>query len=218
MATMENMIRNINRQLEQHARIFGVDSETYKELVLDVERAMGKANYTQRNGAVGYSRSIPMPYKYDDVLKASNMVKGQNTAAAKWSRGYEEAKWQGIEEKDVASYIKLQDEVNKNHEAIYNYLKEEMGDSFYSSDYRKGFHSSFFPEGDESYKESTLKHLMNTSDYKNLEGVENLIRRVKAKKEKMKEEIAAEAEKTRGGKVTKREAEQLKNRGKRGRK
>lgn len=218
MATMENMIRNINRQLEQYARIFGTDSEVYKDLVLDIERAMGKGNYTQRNGAVGYSRSIPMPYKYDDVLKASKYVKGKNTAAAKWSKGYEEAKRQGIDEKDVARYIRLQDEVNKNHEAIYNYMKEEMGDEFYSSDYRKGFHASFFPEGDESYKESTLKHLMNTTDYRTLEGVENLIRRVKAKKEKMKEEIANEAEKTRGGKVTAKEAEQLKNRGKRGRK
>jgi hypothetical protein len=218
MATMENMIRNINRQLEQHAHIFGTDSETYKELVLDIERAMGKANYKQRNGAVGYSRSIPMPYKYDDVLKASKYVKGKNTATAKWSRGYEEAKRQGIDEKDVARYIRLQDEVNKNHEAIYNYMKEEMGDAFYSSDYRKGFHSSFYPEGDESFKESTLKHLMRTSDYKKLEEVEKLIKRVKVKKDKMKDEIRDEAEKTRGGKVTKKEAEQLKNRGKRGRK
>jgi hypothetical protein len=218
MASMESMLRNINRQLEAHARIFGTDSETYKELVLGIERAMGKANYTQRNGAVGYSRSIPMPYKYDDVLKASKYVKGKNTAAAKWSRGYEEAKRQGIEEKDVTRYIRLQDEVNKNHEAIYNYMKEETGDSFYSSDYRKGFHASFLPEGDESYKESTLKHLMNNSNYKTLEDVENLIRRVKAKKEKMKEEIANEAEKTRGGKVTKKEAEQLRNRRKKGRK
>lgn len=218
MPTMENMIRNINRQLEQHARIFGTDSETYKELVLDVERAMGKANYTQSNGAVGYSRSIPMPYKYDDVVKANNRVKGENTAAAKWSKGYEEAKRQGIDEKDVARYIVLQDEVNKNHEAIYRYMKEEMGDSFYSSDYRKDFHDSFFPGGEESYKESTLKHLMNSTDYKSLDEVEKLIKRVKAKKEKMKEEIANEAEKTRGGKVTAKEAEQLKNRGKRGRK
>lgn len=218
MATMENMIRNINRQLEQHARIFGTDSETYKELVLDIERAMGKANYTQRNGAVGYSRSIPMPYKYDDVVKANNRVKGENTAAAKWSKGYEEAMRQGIDEKDVARYIRLQDEVNKNQEAIYQYMKEEMGDSFYSSDYRKGFNDSFFPGGEESYKESTLKHLMTKSNYKTLEEVENLIRRVKAKKDKMKEEIADEAEKTRGGKVTAKEAEQLKNRGKRGRK
>ena len=215
---MESMLRNINRQLEQYARIFGTDSETYKELVLDIERAIGKGNYTQRNGAVGYSRSIPMPYKYDDVLKASKYVKGKNTAAAKWSRGYEEAKRQGVEEKDVARYIKLQDEVNKNHEAIYNYMKEEMGDSFWSSDYRKGFHASFYPEGDESYKESTLKHLMRTTDYTNLEGVEKLIKRVKAKKEKMKEEIAEGAEKTRGGKVTAKEAEQLRNRRKKGRK
>jgi hypothetical protein len=186
--------------------------------VLNIERAMGKANYTQRNGAAGYSRSIPMPYKYEDVLKASKYVKGKNTAAAKWSKGYEEAKRQGIEEKDVTRYIGLQDEVNKNHEAIYNYMKEEMGDSFWSSDYRKGFHASFYPEGDESYKESTLKHLMRTTDYKDIEGVEKLIKRVKAKKEKMKEEIANEAEKTRGGKVTKKEAEQLRNRRKKGRK
>lgn len=204
MATMENMIRNINRQLEQHARTFGTDSNIYKELVHAIERKMGKANYTQRSGAVGYSRSIPMPYKYDDVQAANNLVKGAGTAASKWSKWYKDAKKLNIDDKDINRFIRLSQEVRENHEAIYNYLKHEMGDAFYSSEYVKGYHDSF--------KDSDIQHLMKTTEYTTLEEVEKLIRKAKAKAEKIKEEIEREAQKTKGRKMTKKEAEQFRKR------
>lgn len=204
MATMENMIRNINRQLEQHARTFGTDSKIYKDLVHAIERKMGKANYTQRNGAVGYSRSIPMQYKFDEVKAANDLVKGAGTAAMKWNRFYKEAREMGVDDKDISRYIRLLDEVNNNIEAIYNYIKQELGDAFYSSEYAKGYHDAF--------KESTLKHLMRTTEYNTLEEVEKLIRQAKAKAEKIKEDIEREAQKTKGGKMTKKEAEQFKKR------
>ena len=201
MASMESMLRNINRQLEQHARTFGTDSNIYKDLVHAIERKMGKANYTQRNGAVGYSRSIPMQYKFDEVKAANDLVKGAGTASMKWNKWYKDAKELNIDDKDINRFIRLSQEVRKNQEAIYNYLKQEMGDAFYSSEYVKGYHNSF--------KDSDIQHLMKTTNYTTLEEVEKLIRQAKAKAEKIKEEIEREAQKTKGGKMTKKEAEQF---------
>lgn len=206
MASMESMLRSINRQLEAHARIFGTDSETYKAFVLSIERIMGKANYTQRNGAVGYSRAIPMQYKYEDVQKANEAVKGKNTAARKWSDLYNETRQYDIPDKDIKRYIRLKEEVDKNQEAIYGYIKEEMRDNFYGSEYERGYHDSFFSD------KSALYHTMKTTEYNSLEEIERLIKKAKSRTAEMNEYIEKQAAKTRGGKMTKREAEQLKKR------
>lgn len=206
MPTMESMLRSINRQLEAHARIFGTDSETYKDFILSIERIMGKANYTQRNGAVGYSRAIPMQYKYEDVQKANEAVKGKNTAARKWSDLYNEAKQYNIPDKDIKTYIRLKEEVDKHYQAIYDYMKEDMGGTFYSSDFAKGYHDSYLAD------KSAMNHIMQTTEYNSLEEVKKLINNVKARQATMNAEIEREAKKTKGGKVTKKEAEQLKRR------
>lgn len=190
------MIRNINRQLEAHARIFGLDSETYKDFVHDIETSLGKANYTQRNGAVGYSRSIPMPYKYEDVQRANEKSKGKNTAAAKWSKAAQEA---GTTDKeDVSRYNKIKEELEKNFEAIYQYMQEEL-DDFYSSEF-----SRLNPD---TFDDSILKHTMKTTKYKDLEQIEKLIERAKRKAENIKKGIEEEADKTNGGRLTKKEIE-----------
>lgn len=203
MASMESMLRNINRQLEQHARIFGQDSETYKNFVHDIERELGKANYTQRSGAVGYSRSIPMTYKYEDVKRANEKSKGQNTAAAKWSKAAFEAaenitEDEVLTEKDVLRYQKIKEELERNFELIYQYMQEEF-DDFYSEDF-----SRLNPD---TFDDSILKHTMKTTKYNTLEEVEKLIRKAKRKAQNVKKEIKQEAQKTKGAKLTKKEIE-----------
>lgn len=209
---MESMLRNINRQLEQHARIFGTDSETYKSFVHEIEREMGKANYTQRSGAVGYSRSVPMPYKFEDVQRANNKAKGDNTAAAKWSKAAQESTGKPVSQitKDDLKKIKkdeikklnnLKEEIEKNFESIYNYMKEELSDEFYSAKF-----SRLNPD---TFDDSILKHIQKTTKYKTVDEIKKLIQKAKQRTEKLKKEIEEEAAKTNGGKMTKKEISRI---------
>lgn len=211
MASMESMLRNINRQLEAHARIFGTDSETYKSFVHEIERELGKANYTQRNGAAGYSRSIPMPYKYEDVQRANEKSKGKNTAAAKWSKAAQESTGkpvsqikkedlEKIKKEEIKKLNDLKEEIEKNFEAIYNYMKEES-DDFYSS--------MFSRVNPDTFDDSILKHIQKTTKYKTIDEIEKLIKKSKQRTEKLKKEIEEEAAKTNGGKMTKKEINRI---------
>lgn len=212
MASIESMLRNINRQLESHARIFGTDSEIYKTFVHDIERELGKANYTQRNGAVGYSRSIPMPYKYEDVQRANEKSKGKNTAAAKWSKAAQESTGKSasqitkkdlekIKKEDIKKLNDLKEEIENNFDSIYQYMKDEYADEFYSS--------SFSRVNPDTFDDSILKHIQKTTKYKTIEEIEKMIRKAKQRTEKMKKEIEEEAAKTNGGKLTKKEINRI---------
>ena len=77
-------------------------------------------------------------------------------------------------------------------------MQEEF-DDFYSSDF-----SRLSPD---TFDDSILKHTMNTTKYKTLDEIEKLIERAKKKAENIKRGIEEEAEKTKGGKMTKKEVE-----------
>lgn len=210
---MESMIRNINRQLEQHKRLFGADSETYKDFVFQIEKEIGKANYVQKNGAVGYSRSIPMRYDFDSVRKANDLAKGKNTASYKYSQQIIEAMQEGaFEDNDprkqkeiVRIRSDLKTSVNNNFEAIYNHVRDELGGEFYKTDFPKNLR--------EHFDEDILTHIMKTTKYRTYKQIKELLKKSKEAKEKADKEAKKEAEKTRGGKLTKKEAEFLRKKG-----
>lgn len=201
MASMESMLRNINRQLEQHARIFGTDSETYKDYVQSIERHLGKANYTQRSGAVGYSRSIPMTYKFEDVQRANELAKGKNTAASKWSRGAENAMEQGIPIKKATDYMKLKDEVEKNFQAIYDLMQEEYASNFYKS--------GFSRLSNQTFDDDILTHIAKNTQYKTMDEIKEMLRKAKRRDEERRAEIEKEAEKTPTQHLTKKEVDRI---------
>lgn len=201
MATMESMIRSINRQLEAHARTFGTDSEIYKDYVQSIERELGKANYTQRSGAVGYSRAIPMQYRYEDVQRANELAKGKNTAAYKWSEGAKNAQKQGIPLDKATEYMKLKEEAEKNFQAIYDLMQEEYASNFYKS--------GFSRLSNETFDDDILQHIMKNTQYKNMEKIREMIDKAKLRDTERRAEIEKEAAKTPTQHLTKKEINKM---------
>lgn len=192
MATMESMLRNINRQLEAHARMFGTESEIYQDYVRDIESIMGKANYTQRSGAVGYSRRIPMTYKFEDVEKANRKAKGKNTAAAKYSKAYLEYqkanKQDTVTKEEVSKYLKVKESLDKHFDLIYEYLQEANPD-FYDTDFAKGIKGAWDDD-------KIIEHIMKKSSLDTFDKILQAIKEQKEKRDKEKEEAEEKAEGT----------------------
>ena len=180
----------------------------------EIEKEIGKANYVQKNGAVGYSRSIPMQYDFDSVRKANELAKGKNTASYKYSKQLVEAMQEGAFEDDdpqkqreiVKIRSDLKTAVNNNFEAIYNFIRDELSDeSFYKTDFPKDLR--------EHFDDDILTHIMKTTKYKTYKQIKELLKKSKEAKEKADEEAKKEAEKSRIGKLTKKEAEFLRKKG-----
>lgn len=200
----QSAIRTINRGMEQHKRYFGADSREYQDLLNEMERLLGKPDYTQKNGAAGYSRGKGKSYSDDRLIMAKDLVTGNNTAAAKWSR--KQLYLAGAEpEDDEIEWKELEDEVSKHYKSIYNLFKDTTED-FESSEIIKKFAGVVDDK-------SELVENLRQNFVRNPKELKDLIERAKKHRENIENGLReSETGLRRTRKLTQKEAQQLNKR------
>lgn len=206
MASRESMIRNINRQIEQHLRTFGEGSREYQDMIRNIESEIGRPQYN-KEGRPYYSRSAGRQYDMQSLQNAAESVKGKGTAFSKAQSYINDLIQQGIDPTDanIREATSIEQEVSDNFELIYKFLQENI-DDFENSDVRMAFAGN---KGANATKQDLVDILSKVTQITARESIKDVIEEAKAWKEKRNEEIKEQAEKTRrSAKMTPKEIEQ----------
>lgn len=211
MASRESMIRNINRQIEQHLRTFGEGSREYQDLIRNIESEIGRPLHN-KDGRPYYSRSVGRLYDEKALQNAAEIVKGEGTAFSKAQTYINDLLQQGIEPTDanIREAASIEQEVSDNFELVYDFLQENE-DDFENSDTRMKFSGNL---GANATKQDLVNILSKVTKVTARDSIKDVIEEAKAWKEKRNEEIKEQAEKTRrSAKMTPKEIEQRMKRG-----
>lgn len=211
MASRESMIRNINRQIEQHLRTFGEGSREYQDLIRNIESEIGRPQYN-KDGRPYYSRSAGRQYDMKSLQNAADSVKGEGTAFSKAQPYINDLLQQGIDPTDanIREAASIEQEVSDNFELIYKFLQENM-DDFENSDVRMAFAGN---NGANATKQDLVDILSNVTNITARNSIKDVIVEAKAWKEKRNEGIKQQAQQTRrSARMTPKEIEQRMKKG-----
>jgi hypothetical protein len=211
MASRESMIRNINRQIEQHLRTFGEGSREYQDLIRNIESEIGRPQYN-KEGRPYYSRADWRLYDEKALQNAADIVKGEGTAFTKAQQYIKDLLSEGIEptDKNIREAASIEQEVSDNFELIYEFLQENEAD-FENSDTRMQFAGY---AGAHATKQDLVNILSKVTKVTARDSIKDVIEEAKAWKEKRNEDIKQQAEQTRrSAKMTPKEIEQRLKRG-----
>lgn len=211
MASRESMIRNINRQIEQHLRTFGEGSREYQDLIRNIESEIGRPQYN-KDGRPYYSRSAGRQYDMQSLQNAADSVKGAGTAFSKAQPYINDLLQQGIDPTDanIKEAASIEQEVADNFELIYKFLQENVED-FENSDVRMLFAGN---KGANATKQDLVNILSNVTSATARKSIKDIIEEAKAWKEKRNEGIRQQARQTRrSARMTPKEIEQRLKRG-----
>lgn len=211
MASRESMIRNINRQIEQHLRTFGEGSREYQDLIRNIESEIGRPQYN-KEGRPYYSRSAGRQYDMQSLQNAADSVKGAGTAFSKAQPYINDLLQQGIDPTDanIKEAASIEQEVADNFELIYKFLQENVED-FENSDVRMLFAGN---KGANATKQDLVNILSNVTSATARKSIKDIIEDAKAWKEKRNEGIRQQAQQTRrSARMTQKEVEQRMKRG-----
>lgn len=211
MASRESMIRNINRQIEQHLRTFGEGSREYQDLIRNIESEIGRPQYN-KDGRPYYSRSAGRQYDMQSLQNAAESVKGAGTAFSKAQPYITDLLQQGIDPTDanIKESASIEQEVADNFELIYKFLQENI-DDFENSDVRMAFAGN---KGANATKQDLVDILSKVTQVTARKSIKDVIEEAKAWKEKRNEGIRQQAQQTRrSARMTPKEIEQRMKRG-----
>lgn len=211
MASRESMIRNINRQIEQHLRTFGEGSREYQDLIRNIESEIGRPQYN-KDGRPYYSRSAGQQYDMQSLQNAADSVKGAGTAFSKAQSYINDLLQQGIDPTDanIREAASIEQEVSDNFELIYKFLQENV-DDFENSDVRMAFAGN---KGANASKQDLVDILSKVTQVTARKSIKDVIEEAKAWKEKRNESIKQQAQQTRrSARMTPKEIEQRLKRG-----
>lgn len=211
MASRESMIRNINRQIEQHLRTFGEGSREYQDLMRNIESEIGRPQYN-KEGRPYYSRSAGRQYDMQSLQNAADSVKGAGTAFSKAQSYINDLIQQGIDPTDanIQEAASIEQEVSDNFELIYKFLQENI-DDFENSDVRMAFAGN---KGANATKQDLVDILSKVTQITARKSIKDVIDDAKAWKEKRNNDIKEQAQQTRRSpRMTPKEIEQRLKRG-----
>ena len=211
MASRESMIRNINRQIEQHLRTFGEGSKEYQDLIRNIESEIGRPQYN-KDGRPYYSRADWRLYDEKALQNAADIVKDKGTAFSKAQQYIKDLLSEGIEptDKNIREAASIEQEVSDNFELIYEFLQENEAD-FENSDTRMQFTGN---AGANATKQDLVNILSKVTKVTARDSIKDVIEEAKAWKEKRNEDIKQQAQQTRRtAKMTPKEVEQRLKRG-----
>lgn len=199
----QSAIRSINRGLEQYKRYFGEDSQEYITLCDDMKLLLGEPDYTQKSGAIGYSRSKNKKYNDDRLIMAKDLVTGKNTAAQRWNAKIIEEAQQSKEWKDI------ENEVSQYYSAIYQYIKDNPDEFDYDS---AEIISKFVGLNNDS-KKDLVDNIKENFNMDTVDKIRDLIQKSKKYKSDIENGLKSRASKTRKTKrMTRNEARQFEKR------
>lgn len=211
MASRESMIRNINRQIEQHLRTFGEGSREYQDLIRNIESEIGRPQYN-KEGRPFYSRSAGRQYDMQSLQNAADSVKGAGTAFSKAQSYINDLLQQGIDPTDanIREAASIEQEVSDNFELIYKFLQENV-DDFENSDVRMAFAGN---KGANASKQDLVDILSKVTQVTARKSIKDVTEEAKEWKEQRNEEIKKQAQQTRrSARMTPKEIEQRMKRG-----
>ena len=206
MASRESMIRNINRQIEQHLRTFGEGSREYQDLIRNIESEIGRPQYN-KDGRPYYSRSAGRQYDMQSLQNAADSVKGAGTAFSKAQKYIQDMLAEGIAptDKNIREAASIEQEVSDNFELIYEFLQENE-DDFENSDTRMQFAGN---AGANATKQDLVNILSNVTKVTARDSIKDVIEEAKAWKSKRNDDIKKQAQQTRrSARLTPKEIEQ----------
>ena len=206
MASRESMIRNINRQIEQHLRTFGEGSREYQDLMRNLESEIGRPRFN-KDGRPYYSRAEWRLYDEKALQNAADMVKEKGTAFSKAQQYIRDLLDEGIDPTDqnIRNAASIEQEVSDNFELVYEYLQEHE-EEFENSDTRMQFSGN---AGANATKQDLVDILTKVTKVTARKSILDVIEEAKDWKEKRNEEIRKQAAKTRRSrKMTPKEVEQ----------
>ena len=194
MASRESMIRNINRQIEQHRRTFGEGSREYQDLIRNIESEIGRPKYN-KDGRPYYSRSAGRQYDMQSLKNAADSVKGAGTAFSKAQTYINDLLQQGIEPTDanIREAASIEEEVSQNFDAVYEFLQNEEPD-FDNSDVRMEFAGN---QGAAGSRQDLVNILNRVTAKQGYSSIQDVINAAKAFKERRNESIMQKAQQTR---------------------
>lgn len=200
------MIRNINRQIEQHLRTFGEGSREYQDLIRNIESEIGRPQYN-KDGRPYYSRSAGRQYDMQSLQNAAESVKGAGTAFSKAQPYINDLLQQGIEPTDanIREAASIEEEVSQNFDAVYEFLQNEEPD-FDNSDVRMEFAGN---QGSAGSRQDLVDILNRVTAKQGYSSIQDVINAAKAFKESRNDGIKEQARQTRRtARMTPKEIEQ----------
>lgn len=205
------MIRNINRQIEQHLRTFGEGSREYQDLIRNIESEIGRPQYN-KDGRPYYSRAEWRLYDEKALQNAADLVKGKGTAFSKAQQYIRNLLDEGIDPTDqnIRNAASIEQKVSDNFELVYEYLQEQEED-FENSDTRMQFAGN---AGANATKQDLVNILTKVTKVTARKSITDVIEEAKEWKEKRNDEIRQQAQQTRrSARMTPKETEQRLKRG-----
>lgn len=200
------MIRNINRQIEQHLRTFGEGSREYQDLMRNLESEIGRPQFN-KDGRPYYSRAEWRLYDEKALQNAADLVKEKGTAFSKAQQYIKDLIDEGIDPTDqnIRNAASIEQEVSDNFELVYEYLQEHE-EEFENSDTRMQFAGN---AGANATKQDLVDILSRVTKVTARKSILDVIEEAKEWKEKRNEDIKKQARQTRRSKkMTQKEVEQ----------
>lgn len=143
--SLQSDLVQINRGLEQYARMFSVDSAEYADLEFQLTRLLGYPQIDKEELGRRFSRSKQYSYNPDALLLAKKLVQGSNTAAAQAQSYY--MALQDADAEITQSAVRLLARniawVRSKQHDIYMLLQSEYGDKWRDSDTRKAYFNAY---------------------------------------------------------------------------
>lgn len=143
--SLQSDIVQINRGLEQYARMFSVDSAEYADLEFQLTRLLGYPQIDKEELGRRFSRSKQYSYNADALTLAKGLVQGTNTAAAQAQSYYMALQDAGAEITQSAVRLLARNIAwvrSKQHD-IYMLLQSEYGDDWIDSDTQNAYSNAY---------------------------------------------------------------------------